>query len=74
VPVLYTYVGNDPLNDTDPTGDDGEQLDEIVVQATRPPPPPPLSVALNATTVVGIRLDHFSATCDVTPFLSNVSV
>jgi RHS repeat-associated protein len=37
---LYTYVGNDPLNGTDPTGED-DTLEEIIVTGTRPPPPPP---------------------------------
>jgi RHS repeat-associated protein len=40
---LYAYVGNDPLNDTDPTGEDcidpsTGPCETVVVQ---PPPPPP---------------------------------
>jgi RHS repeat-associated protein len=44
----YTYVDNDPYGKTDPTGEADEQIDEIVVQATRPP----LS-SLATITVVG---------------------
>ncbi len=36
---LYTYVGNDPLNGTDPSGMADEELPEIVVEAQQPPPP-----------------------------------
>jgi len=37
---LYAYTGDDPLNSTDPTGED-EAIPEIVVTGTRKPPPPP---------------------------------
>jgi hypothetical protein len=53
---VYTYVGNDPLDGTDPTGEADEQIEEIVVQAARPPPPPPPPPpSLAAITVVGTR-------------------